>query len=254
MPRPSILDRFAERVDAFDPGDAMDRRCRELLDEFPLSSLLGLDLAKLASQLGVSNRTVQTGPDGQVVVRDGRFQIQVRTAMSAERRRFTFAHELGHILLMKEMAGNREDLRELVRHTNMEIERLCNRGAGRLLAPHPVIEDWFSRYPLNPEYLSRLRVALGVSWTALLIEVCDWRPSLNFYFWQRDFQGEKIRLVRSLGNRWIPDGISTRHLAPDIVIPTFIWRWNEHGNSRDARNDGRPEGIPTGGFRNSSRW
>lgn len=81
-------------------------------------------------------REMSYGPSGSVERSGERFVISLRMGESEARRRFTLAHELGHILIAR-AAG-----RELRDTTGQKTERFLDEFAGRLLLSPQQLVDW----------------------------------------------------------------------------------------------------------------
>ena len=86
------------------------------------------DLEAICEKLKVS---IEDSDDlvgsGALVARDGGFRIVCATDLSPQRRRFTIAHELGHVIVERySRSGGRQ---------SKELERLCDMFAAELLMP-----------------------------------------------------------------------------------------------------------------------
>ena len=139
-----------------------------------LSSLLGIDEI-------VEGSLVE---DGRLDRTDGSARIVVRAGVSSQRRRFTIAHELCHLLL----TDHTSDL-EAARHIigENEEERFCEDFAAALLLPW----SWIRAVAHDrPQTLHTLRIVAGRSNTSLaaacvrLNEVVGWRRTL--LHWRRN--------------------------------------------------------------------
>ena len=138
-----------------------------------------IDVERLAAQLGVEE--ILERPlveDGRLELSDGSARILVRSAISTERRRFTIAHELCHLLL----TGSQTDLvaaRHKIGHD--DEERFCEDFAAALLLPTRWVRNVASG---RPHTLHTLRVVAGRSNTSLaascvrLGKIAGWRSTL----------------------------------------------------------------------------
>ncbi|MGO8996043.1 MAG: ImmA/IrrE family metallo-endopeptidase [Polyangiaceae bacterium] len=77
---------------------------------------------------------------GLIPLPDGRFDILVREDRSPRRRRFTLAHEFGHLFFYRFAPLSKEAQRREGRHAPDEEERLCNIAAEEFLMPQSFIE------------------------------------------------------------------------------------------------------------------
>jgi Zn-dependent peptidase ImmA (M78 family) len=121
----------------------MERQARRLLDKYQ-RSYPPYDPLAIAEALGVEViETNLPGLEGCVELKDGRYVAQVSCDSVETRKRFTVAHELGHVLLMREAAEGKPV--NLVRyrtngcppglHQDPVEESICNRFASELLLP-----------------------------------------------------------------------------------------------------------------------
>lgn len=162
--------------------------------EFPPTNL-----EKIAESLGVKSvRYVPLLLDGRLLSEGRSYVIEVNSKAPAARRRFTLAHEIGHLLVGGQSAlrcttasgkGNspKRDAQE---------ERLCDCAASELLIPY----DWAWQFLMSraPGYLAisemaaLCRVSLEVA-ARRLVETGVWQCRL--VWWSRD--GDSWRAVRS---------------------------------------------------------
>jgi hypothetical protein len=186
-----------------------------------------IDVHLLAKRLGVLEITeARLVEDGRLERADGQTKILIRRGVSTGRRRFTIAHELGHLLLA-------EDTDNLIaRRARLGIgreERFCDEFAAALLLPH----DWLRRrYTQRPRRLAVVRELAASAKSSLaaavirLDEVVGWRRSL--LRWRAD-QG-RWRLVSAAAvpsslHGEIGTAAETRHHLDRIA----------HGRSTDVR-------------------
>jgi hypothetical protein len=138
-----------------------------------------IDVDLLAKRLGVLEIAgAHLVEDGRLERANGETRILIRRGVGTGRRRFTIAHELGHLLL----AEGANDL--IARRARMAVgreERFCDQFAAALLLPR----DWLRiRYGQRPRRLAVVReLAAGAksSLAAAVIrldEVLGWGRSL----------------------------------------------------------------------------
>jgi hypothetical protein len=133
-----------------------------VLTHFELSQVPPIDIETLAKRMGVLDITpADLIEDGHLEYDPGRTRIRVRNDIGNERRRFTIAHELGHLLLLD------PDTKVVVhrtRNSGSNEERLCDEIAAALLLP----ADWISdRYAARPHNLSTVRHLAKMTDTSL---------------------------------------------------------------------------------------
>src|SRR5258708_4143381 len=113
------------------------------------------DLDRVCEKLGVSVRDSDELIGSGALVKDGEaFQILCASDLSPERRRFTIAHELGHLVIERSSGG-------IVRQSK-ELECLCDIFAAELLMPRPAFVHAVDR-GVRLRNLPALARAFGVS-------------------------------------------------------------------------------------------
>lgn len=155
-----------------------EQTARSVSASFGLNSL-PFDVETLAQQLGVSSiKHVDLVEDGRLERVDGHSQILIRAGISAERARFTIAHELAHLIL-SEPSSDLIARRHKIGHD--QEERFCEDFAAALLLPR----DWVRGIASGrPRSLHTLRIIAGRSNTSLaaacvrLNEVAEWQRTL----------------------------------------------------------------------------
>ena len=166
----------------------MNSRASRLAQDITEKFRLGpppIDIEHLVNQLGVDQ--VIEAPlieDGRMERSEGSTRIIVRAGLSRERRRFTIAHELCHVLLShpgSEFVAARHVIGQ------DEEERFCEDFAAALLLPWACVRSVAYK---RPRTLHTLRVVAGRSNTSLasacvrLNEVAGWQRSL--LHWKHD--------------------------------------------------------------------
>lgn len=169
-----------------------------------------IDVVRLAEALGVDTITVaDLVEDGRVTHDASGTHIFVSEHINRARRRFTLAHELGHVLL----AGPGEPLKaERSLPVRSNEERLCDEIAAAILMPKSWLESQFDEQPRSIASARLLAEAAITSLSASVVrlnQVLDWRRA--FIRWrQRD---GAWRLVAAAG---VPPGLhGTITTAPE---------------------------------------
>lgn len=117
----------------------------------------------LADHLGISVRYSDTGDccDGWCLSFEDRSVIRINSGQVSARRRFTLAHELGHLILgVPSIVG--ESFQEMLQ-SNSKEEILVNRLAAELLMPLEIVKKFIKRPPVAAQSLVRLAKAANVS-------------------------------------------------------------------------------------------
>ena len=120
---------------------------------------VGDSLKQVAHRLGADQITVQPMPfDGGIYDTGSEIEIRLNSRSSAERQRYTLAHEIGHLLLELEVTAKRDCT------NNSDLEKACDLIAAELLMP----ADEVFRYAPSlqgetPDSLRRTANHFGVS-------------------------------------------------------------------------------------------
>lgn len=127
---------------------------------------------KLAEHLGVSIReSPMDGCDGWCLTRGELAIIRINSNLASSRKRFTLAHELGHLILgVPTMVG--ESYEDMLASDSAE-ERRVNGLASALLIPTEVVKAYVPRPPVVAGALKRLARKANVSELAAAIRVCN---------------------------------------------------------------------------------
>lgn len=146
------------------------------------------DLERLAVLLGVEEvRKSQLREDGRTTWTDGRPVVELRSDRPLQRQRFTFAHELGHVLL----ASNRlTDVRLRTQSLDQDAEEtLCDWVAAALLMPAHWVRPLLDR-PITLPRLRAIANSANVSLSAAAVRVSELgrRPCILLR-WQRSSAG-----------------------------------------------------------------
>jgi Zn-dependent peptidase ImmA (M78 family) len=147
-----------------------------------------IDVFRLARFYGVEVREVEgMRLDGQVIpLKDG-FIIEVAKEKPVKRKRFTIAHELIHIFLLKEglvLLDTLHELESLIPLMRRRIERLCDIGASEILMPSHFFEPKLKDYGISVDALFRLRREFQTSITSTAIRIVRASNSCAFVFWK----------------------------------------------------------------------
>jgi len=131
-------------------------------------------LYSIAGKFGVSEiRNVAILEDGRLRRDHGRIVIELRADRNPQRRRFTLAHELAHLLL-DSTAGQYVTIRARsasARHA--EVERLCDSIAAALLMPPSVVEELEQSYGVTFGLVEALATITRCSLGAAATRVCE---------------------------------------------------------------------------------
>jgi IrrE N-terminal-like domain len=184
--------------------EIIDHLVGRLLAALGIEQVPPIDLGAVAGALGVDRiETAQMTEEGRLEQRAGQVSIFLRAGASAPRRRFTLAHELGHLVLA-------DPHRDFTAHRMWSRpdreERFCDEFAASLLMPRDWIVAEFAGRPQNLATVRDLATATGASMSASVVrlrELLNWRRSL-LYWRQTDGRWALLYCAgvpRSLHNR-----------------------------------------------------
>lgn len=129
-----------------------------------------VDLAKLADHLGVA--AVSEAPmveDGRTTWSDGIPFIELRNDRSRERKRFTLAHEIAHILI----EARQTVVHRKFRFTHDDVETLCDQVAAAILMPRGWIARYTNRDLLNLSLIRLVAHKAQVSHAAAAVRIAE---------------------------------------------------------------------------------
>lgn len=144
-----------------------------------------IDVVRLAQALGVDSITVtDLIEDGRVSHGPSGTHIFVSEHINRARRRFTLAHELGHILLSE---PGEPLMAERSLPVRSDEERLCDEIAAAILMPSSWLRSCFAEQPRS---LASARLLANAAITSLsasvvrLNQVLDWRRAFIRWRWR----------------------------------------------------------------------
>jgi Zn-dependent peptidase ImmA (M78 family) len=183
-----------------------------------------INLAELAKKRNVvSVKTRKLSVDGSIsLLDDGGYVIELNENLSLSRRRFTFAHELGHTFFLDLTNEVEKRLRIRVEDVNVEDSKhsskeefLCNLAAAEILMPFDVFSGKASSLgPFATSILTLTRVFRTSLWSTSRRFVEASRVRMIVALWEYDGPSKAYRtrwVVRSSGiheydQLSIPDG------------------------------------------------
>lgn len=176
--------------------DPLDSIVAEVLQAHGCLADPPVDLPLLAERMGVDEIICDDlVEDGRLEHAPSHTRVVLNASVSEQRRRFTFAHELGHLLL----AHPTESViaRRTAPNINSE-ERFCDRFAAALLMPAPWMETRFRHSPVGLATVRQIADGAGVSLSAATVRtnsLLGWSRAL--LRWRAD--GGIWRLASSAG-------------------------------------------------------
>lgn len=182
-----------------DPVEAMRRHARALLEEHGDASM-PVRLSTFFDWAGVRKvRSEETALEGALRrLPDGRFDIIVREDRAPTRKRFSIAHELGHVLFYRHAPTSKARQFASGAKAPDEEERLCNVAAEEILMPCTVVQKALVATEGAERVISLARHC-EVSVEASLVRVAPfWAARGEVQLWE--YRGTwKLALARRLG-------------------------------------------------------
>lgn len=248
------LEMFRRTWAADTPELAMEKAAKHTTADF--ASFAPIDPRAVATRFGatVTYQPAQRGPNndltehGQLTVVDGRWHVRVPLQMSGERRRFSVAHELGHILLFTAVADH-PDLVKQLRSQELftRVERLCNIGAAHILMPTvPFLAALNEQGTPDRHTVETLASHFHVSLETAARRVTEVAPEWSLVIWEYSTQHRKgpawriAKQPQRAGAVFVPDGMSSGRLEPDIVTTAA-----RDGDARAAHVSADIPGVAT---------
>jgi hypothetical protein len=198
-------------------------------------------LSALADALGVAEiRPSSMIEDGRLEQRAGRTVIFLREQTGPRRRRFTLAHELGHLVLAEpgqDFIAHRREVR-----FDSE-ERFCNQFAAALLLPRLWVESEFADAPVHLWVARRMAAQAETSLSAALVrlrEVLGWKASM--LHWRR-IAGQ-WRLVSTAGLPRADHNRVTTTAQTRLILDGLVEREGDQRGILPLRVAGEARGIP----------
>lgn len=159
---------------------SLDQLASEALARAGIEPFPAIDIEKLAYRLGISSIASDEHlvEDGRLVSEGRQRGIVVRKDASKARRRFTIAHELGHLVLIE---SGSEAVAQRLGPPVDDVERMCDDFAAAILMPFEWVSSCFAHRPQNLSTIRHLAHQTGTSLSASavrLTEVLGWRVAL----------------------------------------------------------------------------
>lgn len=164
----------------------------QIRKHFEPARAMPVDVVGLAHEIGVHEIATVRGliEDGRLEQTGGRVRVLLAGRATAERQRFTLAHELAHLLL----ADPKRDIIARRIRSDDEVERFCDAFAAALLLPRETVETKYCRRPKTLVTVRHLAAQTETSLAAATVrlnEIADWRCSL--LHWRRGDAGWRYR-------------------------------------------------------------
>jgi hypothetical protein len=155
-------------------------------------------------------------------------EIILSSQKSWRRNRFTLAHEIVHILLLRSIPDVSTSLGTESVSARSAVEELCDIGAAEILIPASVLHRDLLEWGIDPGGLLSIYDRYLVSGTAILSQISRQMVRGSAIIWstglKRSADDMLPRVALSVPgyrqrttNPWLPKGCSTRHISPDIV-------------------------------------
>jgi Zn-dependent peptidase ImmA (M78 family) len=182
--RSFLIEDFLKREGSDDPEDAILKLAQRLVKSAGMKP--PIDVFALAKFYGIRVREVRDpNIDGQVIPLKNGFVIEVSKEKPIRRKRFTVAHELIHVFLMKSIGTSSNSILAAdVPIVSSEIEFLCNLGAGEILMPGYLFEPKLAHYGISIDTLFRLSRDFQTTIASTAMRIVRGNGRCAFIFWR----------------------------------------------------------------------
>lgn len=169
-----------------------ERVADQLRNHLPLARELPIDVEAVALGLGVDEVIRVDGlvEDKRLEQRDGHVRVLLASRGSAQRQRYTVAHEIGHLLLAD---PERDTIARRMRSDD-DVERFCDDFAAALLLPRHLTRDEYRQRARGLATVRHLAARTNSSLAAATVrlnEVGGWSHAL--LHWKRGEHGWQFR-------------------------------------------------------------
>ncbi len=179
-----------------------------------------VDLERLARHLGVIEIIDRPlSAEGYVEQRpEGHFRIVLRGDRKTNRKRFSLAHELGHIILHKLDRGPESAMGRRYRDctkvaTSLDEEALADHLAGLILLPSPIMASYLPRF-FSIRKIINLADYARVSPSAALIRALGLSTQRAFAFHLRIYNAD----LSSICCKWVHGSPSLDSIGPNEAM------------------------------------
>ena len=164
----------------------IDDLAQNILESSATPTMPPVDVFHVAAALGIQIVEQPLIEDGRLERTSDGFRVLLKQDASIQRKRFTLAHELGHILLSGGALLQFSDL-----HPN-NIERFCDALAASLLLPRDWLVATYGDSPRSLRIAQELSVRAHVSLAASVVrlnELLSWQRTLLRWQLERADEG-----------------------------------------------------------------
>ena len=149
------------------------KKCEQLLSELCIDSV-PVNLNLIGSYFGVESIQDATIEEAGKVIpqNNGSYVVLVRRSDPPGRKRFTVAHELGHLIVPGAMGGHGVvdyEVGEFDKHKNIEF--LCDTAAASLLMPNKLFDDFVKGKRFNFITVMEVSTRFNVSLEAAALQM-----------------------------------------------------------------------------------
>jgi len=225
----SLSSEFAKRLDAPNELAAMSKACAQILAETgqlrppvrlkTVLHALGIDHTYDAALAGKEEASLSFS-DGKVRLHISRERFR----SSPARARFSIAHEIGHLILIRTLGPGVINAGETDAAVYNGVEQLCDFAASHLLMPREQLVAALRERDIGRTGIASLARLFDVSREALFRSIADIVPDGAVILWRR-FQrnaqepmvwrvwGSYAPTVGGGARPWLPRGCTLKHLS-----------------------------------------
>jgi IrrE N-terminal-like domain len=216
------LKRFAEKTMASSPEEAMEFSCKYLRQKAN-ETLFPIGLRSILSFLNLEHiHESGSGPLATLVRKKDGFAIKTRqfSKSSWRRYRFSIAHEIGHVILIKSLISEPEYYKSLRFKENWKaIELLCHFAASELLMPSEDFQLQIDNRQINRALLLHLYDRYLTSFEAIIQKIFKLNFDLLICWKNKDDNKEIWYIKKAFWNQdyFVPQRMTAeKHLFPNF--------------------------------------
>jgi len=158
---------FCKFYEENDPKKAMKRACEILVLNNETSSH-PIEFNNILTKFNAKIEEKVIPTNGRLEIKSDHYQILVRQKSRLERKRFTIAHELAHIIIVETLLDKPDHLKKLLQpETWNKIEKLCNFAAAQILVPDGDFMESIKKFGLTSKGIESIRSRYQVSYEVI---------------------------------------------------------------------------------------
>jgi IrrE N-terminal-like domain len=224
------LEFFAIKAGKSSPEEAMASLCKTTREKAS-ERTVPVGLRSILSLLDVAHVYENgTGAAASISVKGPKIIIKSRkfSESSWRRHRFSIAHEIGHVLLMKSLVNDQNAYAALRNKENWkQIELLCHFAASEILIPSEDFTDQIKNQVISKKLMLDLYDRYLVSFEVILQKFLKTDFQILIFWKNAVYKGKKTWFVSKAywnGDYFVPLRLTSKnHMFPDVFNYTAVY-------------------------------